>query len=362
MQPRPGDGQLDAARGLIANPMFQLSTAGQELFHSNMLYWLAANRPIESLAVWRALGLDGGGSDCFSPSVRREWRHIDLLLEIGERKLVLENKVGAIPSRTQLVTYWQRLRNDRRFNESAVRFVLLTLIPPALNLPAPWKHVGYADLLPGLEQTARALNGREAALIGGYAGLVRQLVQVIGAFDPVRNLEAPRQLDPSVERVLREGRLLPLILKMQASRCAGLIAERLDNLMQNRRTEVEAGLTNSMGLNSWFTPEAGGRRFGWQAQGGQFRLVGIVSEERLVPRVRREAMMEAEHHGYFDFSELADLGGGLLRPYVGRKEWCGYEPDFVYRYQHLLPTVTWRQYVDLAVAASQRACAYVDRA
>lgn len=47
-----------AAAGLAADPLFQLSTAGQELFHTNMLFWLATEHPAESRPVWDLLGVD----------------------------------------------------------------------------------------------------------------------------------------------------------------------------------------------------------------------------------------------------------------------------------------------------------------
>jgi alpha-beta hydrolase superfamily lysophospholipase len=43
---------------LGADPMYQLSTAGQERFHTNMLYWLATRRPAESARYAQDWGSD----------------------------------------------------------------------------------------------------------------------------------------------------------------------------------------------------------------------------------------------------------------------------------------------------------------
>ena len=52
--------------------MYQLSTAGQELFHSNMLYWLATQAPEESKAIWALFGLE-------EPTAAvREYQKVDL--------------------------------------------------------------------------------------------------------------------------------------------------------------------------------------------------------------------------------------------------------------------------------------------
>jgi hypothetical protein len=92
---------------LAADPMYQLSSGGRELFHSNMFYWLALVRPKESAPIWDLLGVDPPVTAEYGPIIRREWRDIDLYVDSGfsSRKLVLENKVLAIPTAEQLADY-----------------------------------------------------------------------------------------------------------------------------------------------------------------------------------------------------------------------------------------------------------------
>ncbi len=154
-------------RALGADPWYQLSTAGQELFHTNMLYWLAVHRPEESRPVWDLLGVDApteGGVDPRGP-ILREWQHIDFFVDSGMpgRKLVLENKVLAIPTAAQLVGYRTKLLSMKHLDDFATSWVLLSLMPPAFSLPAPWRYVGYHDLLPALEATATNMSGEEPA-------------------------------------------------------------------------------------------------------------------------------------------------------------------------------------------------------
>ena len=83
---------------LATDPLYQLSTAGQELFHSNMLFWLASQRPDQSAPVWHLLDVDAplkNGPDSAGP-IRREWHNIDLYVDSGMagRKLVLEHKTA----------------------------------------------------------------------------------------------------------------------------------------------------------------------------------------------------------------------------------------------------------------------------
>ena len=78
-----GESRLAAVEALASLPLYQLSTAGMELFHTNLLYWLATERPEESLPLWQSLGLPEVRADGHDPFIRREWRHIDLVLSPG---------------------------------------------------------------------------------------------------------------------------------------------------------------------------------------------------------------------------------------------------------------------------------------
>jgi hypothetical protein len=349
----------DAVRALVADPWYQLSTAGQELFHTNMLYWLALQRPEQSRPVWEALGLGSPVHVEHAPIVRREWQHIDLFIDsgLGCQKLVLENKVLAIPTSKQLVNYRAKLLNLKHFKDDATSWVMLSLLAPTFQLPEPWRPVGYDDLLPAFESTAANLEGDDAQLVAGYTRLVGRLVNLRDAFDPLQDLDAPMFLDAADSEPLQTGRVSPLICKMQMSRCAEQIAASLEERLDAPIAEVSAGLTNTQGLVQWFTPGPKGRYFGWQAQGHQVRLVGIASKRDPKKREQRERVIEESHLDYFDFTVPPGLEG-LLTPYTGKKPWLGYEPDFVYRYQTLRPEVTWRQFIDLAVWFSEQAHRY----
>ena len=66
------ESRLLAVKALASLPLVQLSTAGMELFHTNMLYWLATERPDESVAVWNAFGLPTARVGDQVPFIRQE--------------------------------------------------------------------------------------------------------------------------------------------------------------------------------------------------------------------------------------------------------------------------------------------------
>lgn len=339
--------------------MYQLSTAGQELFHTNMLYWLATYRPSESWPVWRTLGIDApvDGVDPRGP-IRREWRNIDLYIDCGMPggKLVLENKVLAVATKRQLVDYRAKLLADPEFRrvdarDDVTQWRLLTLLPPTFALPDPWLPVTYADLLPALDETVTRLSSDDSALVAAYAQLVRRLVDLADALDIQHDLDGPVQVDPALTADLREARLLSLVRKLQVSRCAAQINERLANADPGL-PEVGAALSNTEALMDFFVPSERGRHVGWQIQGSQVRLA-MLTGPRDQTSVEGRNRVAAERLEYFEFDLPGHLAS-LLTPYLGRKEWLGFGHRFVHRYQSLAPGVTWQQLIELGVELSLR--------
>lgn len=356
----------DLVAALAADPMYQLSTAGQELFHTNMLYWLATQRPAESAPVWELLGIDApvGGVDP-RPPIRREWHHIDLYIDTGMpgRKLVLENKVLAVATKRQLVEYRAELLTNREFRQiermdDVTAWRLLTLLPPTFALPEPWQLVSYADLVPALDATVARLEPPDASLVAAYARLLRGLVELAYSFDIDRDLDSPLHLDRALNDQLSEARLLSMVRKLRVSRCASLINAELAKSGPGL-PEVGAALSNTEGLMDFFVPTNRGRHVGWQIQGRQVRLVMLTGKKdgRTLEGRNRAAAGRPE---YFEF-DLPPHLAALLTSYTGKKDWLGFGHEFVHRYQNLTPDVTWRQLVDLGVQLSLRSAEHAQR-
>jgi hypothetical protein len=355
-----GETRLAAVQALARLPLYQLSTAGMELFHTNLLYWLATERSAESLPLWQSLGLPEVRADGHDPFIRREWRHIDLVLSPGpDRKaLIIENKIGAIPGADQLNGYLAGLQAARPpFSVEAAECVLLTLTPPSFAMPKPWRSVTYRDLLPVLRETAGRLTGSDASLLSAYVEMIGRLDEVATAYDPAAARDAPMALSAEERGFLVQSRLQSLVEKVRAGRFAEVATLALRNEVGDAGA-VSSGLTNGSALNDWFVPGPEGRLFGWQVQGGQFRLAVITGPND--PRVRRdrEALVKELYEPYFDFTPPEGLVH-TLSGYTGKKEWLGFEPAFVYRGASLAPETTWRELLGLATWFTQRTREFV---
>lgn len=334
---------------LSQSPLFQLSLASRELFHSNFLAWLFVRHPDWVGPVlgtepahrhWR-LGEKG---------VRREERNLDLVLHLAcGSTLIVENKVKSVPYASQLDGYW----NDVEKRVDAYpkpRYLLLTLSPGDAPAADNWAVLTYGDVAERLTERAKDLEpGYERALIEDYAGFIRAL-SALGRIDAQNDW-----IDPHPE--LRELRISDLLQKRKAtwlarSLRAGLEASGLQaRSPETKPQDVEPGqfqiydgLTNGNGLVGFVLavcdgPKLPGARalprygIGVQLQGNQYRsFVQILRPDRpnkeardnfgkLCLRLFNESPLPA-------WWQAGDPGDAS-------KELCTYGGIFMYRYRSL---------------------------
>ena len=136
---------------LRLSPLFNLSLASKELFHSNFLAWLCERYPNEVGGIF-AKFLKSPPESCSGLTVRREKKNIDLSLQYpGGELLLVENKVKSIPSRGQLEEYSASVRDPAKTS-----FLLLSLVHPPFLPPeqriirltngVDWHYLTYCEL------------------------------------------------------------------------------------------------------------------------------------------------------------------------------------------------------------------------
>lgn len=98
---------------LLKSPMFNLSMASKELFHSNLLYWMSVTYPQLFLKILENLNIDTSSWEKQDWVSYREKNHFDLSLYLCKGKkeeclLIIENKVKSIPQIHQLRDYEEK--------------------------------------------------------------------------------------------------------------------------------------------------------------------------------------------------------------------------------------------------------------
>lgn len=210
---------------LNANPMFHMSLASKELFHSNFLYWLWKLDASNFLTLLDKLSECNDFSRLTPDSieVKREYQHFDLcVLEKGNPNkvlLVIENKVKSIPCLKQLNEYTGKLKNP-------CEKVLLTLMQ---NFPdkedilnnSDWKIKYYNNLADAISMSY--VVPEYQTFIDEYIKFISNLHNLSTSWNPDNVLITKQTFYKDVENL----RLHDLFGKLFFSRVAAELKKKL---------------------------------------------------------------------------------------------------------------------------------------
>lgn len=327
------------------------SRAGQELFHSNTFGWLLREHPQELRPLLEVLG-GTTYPDVDTVEVARELKHLDVVVNpVGaDPKVVVENKQYSIPYPAQLLKYnsvklpWSSSHGEE--GAPNTRYVLLSLMDPCFELPAPWVHVNYSAIAGALDLVDPKALGRTADLFNRYRALVQRLVALAEALDPAQALDEPFSAIQVVDK-LPGGSLDGAIYKTRISGLVQVVQARLEV----PRSFVVDGGRGGCGLISYWRRLAPTRMIGWQYQvvDKQLRYQAKVEDRDLQGEkhiLARAQIAESEYIEFFDHSNLGLVLGSDLKPKTyAAGEWNRFNPDFVYRHRPVTRRYrrrTWR--------------------
>lgn len=340
------------------------SRAGQELFHSNTIAWLLKNFPGPAGPVLDLLGATQyeGVSQV---DVWRERRHLDVVIDpVGARpKIAVENKLYSVPYPAQLIKYnahplpWSPDHDDS--GAPGTRYVLLSLMKPSFPLPSPWVHAGYRDLAEALDLVDADSLGRTSEQFVRYRALIHRLVALAEAVDPAQALDEQFSATGAVAHLLGGG-LDGAIARMRFSGLAQVLQSRFATAKS-----FEVGGDRG-GIITYWRQLAGNRGIGWQFQEDQLRFQITVEDPDLqgqANRAAREAIVETQHAGFFDYADIEPiLGSDLKTKNYATGEWLGFNPDFVYRHRPVNRSVSTAKLADALAAMTKRVDDFADKA
>ncbi len=346
--------------GLKRSPLFWLSLASKELFHSNFLAWLCETYPDYAGRLFTAFLRDTPPT-CKGLHVYREWHNIDLLLEYpGGTNLVIENKVKSLPAREQLEEYSAAIQDKEKTS-----FLLLSLTRPTflprnetmirLSDGTVWQCLTYHELVDKLGEVLSHI-----AAINSYHGqLLEDYIHFITHLDALRTSFAIDWDDEQgdffgirrdIKRV-KTIRLHDLIDKM----CYGQLEQRVAEVLrkdgfavvheklrdghegQEGLLLVTAGMTRGVGLFDlkYFVMEKGRLGnpviLGVQVQGNQFRLVAEVWDKTKARKIAQALWQPGSSNLWFDFGLLPERS----EEYPKNGDFNQYSGIFFYRSKRL---------------------------
>lgn len=299
----------NASDALATNPMFHMSLASKELFHSNFLYWLWISDAKAFLKLLDNL------SDCedFSKmdpkqiEVKREYQHFDLcVVEKGNPHnvlLLIENKVKSIPYIEQLEQYTAQLNDfsEKSYNKLSRKVkaqtsydknkqykkVLLTLMQ---NIPDEekikqdgWSIKNYEHLVTSIKSYSKHttnINEDEKLFIKYYQEFIEQLNSLVQGWSDTFKIGNSVLLNENLYKVANELRLHDLYGKLYYSWIACELNTRLKNAQllggwgknNDKSISAKAEYTKVQPMITIAIPEVyKGAEFCIQIQGNHYR-------------------------------------------------------------------------------------------
>ena len=219
-------------------------------------------------------------------------------------------------------------------------YFLLSLMDPTFELPPPWRHLSYDQVLRALEELAPRDFGSDAPLVERYCALVRRLVELKNAVDPRQDIDGPF----SVQAALGDLHLKSFAGPLQRMRFTGLAQAVVETY--GAQLPLKVDLSHSAGSLTYTRSLNDSRSIGWQFQEGQLRLFVLVRDRGLVGKgeelaVARARVAEAEYVDFADLTAAEDVLGDLLEPKsFDPGVWRKFAPDFVYRYRKVDPSTS----------------------
>lgn len=237
---------INVIKELKRQPIFQLSLADKELFHSNFLAWIATEYPDFFLLVLENMKKHESEDDITTDwyddfrqnklTVKREYNNFDLCILNGKSEpvFVLENKNKSIPYLNQLRRYNAKLKG---YQPERLLLCLAEEIPDRKSITeAGWEIVSYTDLAAAMKTASIKLPSNidpyHKSLIDDYQQFVYNLSELAHKLLCVDSYF----IDDAILKELADSRMDDLAQKIRYSS----FASQLSNMKLNGRQIVIA--------------------------------------------------------------------------------------------------------------------------
>ena len=179
----------ESAESLKKSPLYNLSMANKELFHSNFIAWLGTSYPNVFKDVFSALLGNKWPDDLGQFTIKREYKHYDISV-MGEKesnntpRIIIENKVKSVPTKKQLDDYRTAEENN---NNIGCQFVLLTVTKDLHDNEKVegWEIITYKELSDQLSKVKLSdlSDSYHFGLLKDYCSYIKPLQFIIEHFD-----------------------------------------------------------------------------------------------------------------------------------------------------------------------------------
>ncbi len=297
------------------SPIYNMSMCSLENFHTCFIHWLGSIYPTETLKLF--IPDNNMENIKFENQVKHENEYIfDLCVTMGSNNnnesLIIENKLKSFPTEEQLIKY------SNAFEGKNATFILLSLAPE-IKLPEKWQYLSYSELakrMHSIFDNANFTNEYHKYLIKDYISVI----ETISKNFPQNKSTKYDFYDEIVSDDLKD-----IYIKYRTS-------ELCDYININTNISATVDFRDKQGIiNIWCNFENYDIIFLIQIQHNEYRYCLIYGDE--TENDLRESIANTLVKNNIWFNNCIE-NYPKARNYQSKK-FCGYRPNFLYRYQTL---------------------------
>lgn len=244
------------------SPVFHLSMASMELFHSNLLNW-AINTFGYDFAVL-LFSKKRLGSGMHPVTSKTEDKKIDLTVRSGKHTIYLENKLKSLPDEDQLSRYFSKVQKYDRGEGHEKHFVLLH--PDLLGSrgkdsgSGEWVSITYSKVVRAIGKAITEgviTEEYHRSLLKDYASYVERLLKMMRSFMPLWDTTEDYLAygKGSIHDLMAQHGLHDLYDKHRFGYLERMIDEHLEKSGMSRADyDTNTGFTRGTGIASLWIP------------------------------------------------------------------------------------------------------------
>ncbi len=341
----------DIRKKLKESPVFNMSLASKELFHSNFFAWLLESKKIMGKDEFlRALFPEIPKGDLSACSVEREAKNLDIWIELTiiDYNIVIENKVKSIPNKAQLEKYSAAFKKIKKLSAKKTTCILLSLTEPDFDLAQSnlnpdeysWRWVSYEKLSQSLKELSSE-QAYEQSLVTDYIKFIEHLCELQKKCNELwRDESKLLHYGGEFYDEFKEIRMHDIYEKWRMETLKIKLKEKIGPDYDDKLIKISTRYTNQQGLLNIYPSSLDSNPDSYfykiQIQGNQLRQaleIGTPKEKETIFKRAKDCL---ENHQWFLSSDGKDLPERKQKTRdLETYGFCKYGNTFAYRYEEL---------------------------
>lgn len=323
---------------LRQSPIFAMSLGSKELFHSNFWAWIMEQEEGKDFVKCFFDEIDTNNNFL----VKREDKHRDIVIFVGDDEYVIENKIKSYPDKNQLERYKGKSKNFKQG-------IITGITKPPFEVEG-WKFLSYEEIAEKIGNISKKFGGTKREILVEYKKTIKNICLLLKSYLEDENVKGRLEYLPDNDP-LQSVRMLDVFRKLKGddfikscddlkTECSKYIQGKENWMFDIRKSfnhgnpTIEFEYYKYLDINKELNDENQSGFIGVQIEGTQFRL-RFMSKKFAG---KEEAFKKAKAIKWFseDFEETKKIDGHETSMRNNPCSYCMNNVYHVYQYFNIL--------------------------